>query len=187
MNKRVLSLMVALWLAVSLQADVLSSLRMFDHAEDYPSMIRHANDFFESREDDVLIVHRKDMILVRNSDIADVFDELCALGDRFDAWERQLAELEHKNSCLQEMIDVSDSVIHAPLFLYAPDGAALALSSAYGPDVHFHWAGLIRDGGLTEEGLIFLRDTIDLPTVFLDRKSTRRRGAFVAWLKSLVQ
>ena len=43
--------MVALWLAVSLQADVLSSLRLFDQAEDDPSMLRHAIDFFQQLEE----------------------------------------------------------------------------------------------------------------------------------------
>ena len=144
------------------------------YLDDSKVYVGPAGEYFESGDDDTLIVHRKDMILVRGVDVPNVFDELCAVIERFDAWELRIAELSVRRSALQDMVDASDDAFGVPLFLYAPDGHALALSSAYGPETHPHWAGLLRDGGLTEEGLRFLKETIDLPTVFLDKRPTRR-------------
>ena len=47
-----------------------------------------AKDFFKESVDDVLIMHRNDMIVVNGVSTEEVFDEVCDIIDRFNAWER---------------------------------------------------------------------------------------------------
>ena len=127
-----------------------------------------AKDFFKASVDDVLIMHRNDMIVVNGVSTEEVFDEVCDIIDRFNAWERKIEGMIGSEDGLQAMVDASRGIIEAPIFAYAPDGRAFAISSSYGPDLHWHWAEILENRGMTSAGIRRLRDQINLPEVWRD-------------------
>lgn len=127
-----------------------------------------AKDFFAESVDDVVIMHRNDMIVVNGASAEEVFDEVCDIIDRFNNWERSIEGLIGSESGLQDMVDASEEVLDAPVFVYAPDGRAFAISRSYSPDIHWHWAEILENRGITSAGIRKLRDWINLPEVWRD-------------------
>ncbi len=138
------------------------------HISDEAVYVCRAKDFFETSIDDVIIVHRNDMIIVNGVSTEEVFDEVCDVIDRFNDWERTIEGMIGDENGMQEMVDASKDVLEAPVFAYAPDGRAFAISSSYGPDLHWHWAEILENRGMTSAGIKRLRDQINLPEVWRD-------------------
>lgn len=130
--------------------------------------VGRASDFLEAKDDDSLIVHREDMILVRGVTFEYVFDELCVILDTYDIWEQSIEGFVTHEDGLQKMLDASAGILKVPAFVYAPDGRAFAISREYPPDVHWHWAEILEEGGISSERLRYLRDSINLPDVWKD-------------------
>ena len=135
-----------------------------------------AKDFFPASVDDVVIMHRNDMIVVNGVPTEEVFDEVCDIIDRFNSWERTIEGLIGSENGLQLMVDASDDVLGSPVFAYAPDGRAFAISSNYGADIHWHWAEILRDRAMTSAGIRRLRDMINLPEVWRDTYPQKRKS-----------
>ena len=131
--------------------------------------VGRAINYFESSEEDTLIVHRDDMILVRGVDTENVFNEICSIMETYDSWESTLASLVDQEDGMQHMVDASKSVLKAPCFVYAPDGHAFAISNGYSSDIHWHWAEILAHGGISSDRMRELRDSINLPEVWKDR------------------
>lgn len=138
------------------------------HISDEAVYVCRAKDFFEASVDDVIIVHRNDMIVVNGASTEEVFDEVCDIIDRFNDWERTIEGMIGDEDGLQKMVDASKDMLEAPVFAYAPDGRAFAISSAYGADLHWHWAEILENRGMTSAGIKRLRDQINLPEVWRD-------------------
>lgn len=138
------------------------------HLSDEAVYVCDAGEFCASQTDEVLVVHRNDMILIGEASPEEVFDEICDIIDEFNAWEKRLDELVGEEDGLQKMLDESADVLDAPGFAYAPDGRAFAISSAYGPDTHWHWAEILANNGMTSAGIARLRDRVNLPEVWRD-------------------
>lgn len=138
------------------------------HISDEAVYVCRAKDFFKSSIDEVIIVHRNDMIVVNEVSTEEVFDEVCDIIDRFNSWERTIEGLIVSENGLQEMVDASKDMLEAPVFAYAPDGRAFAISSSYGADLHWHWAEIMENRGMTSAGIKRLRDQINLPEVWRD-------------------
>lgn len=133
-----------------------------------------AQEFFESSENDSFIVHRYDMILVRQVEAEELFDTVCNIIDKFNDWDRQLSACLDSDNGLQEMIDRSRDVLNNPSYLYDPDGGILALASDYPASVHWHWKELIDNHGISEKRMKFFKDNINISNVFDDMVPTRR-------------
>ena len=146
------------------------------HISDEAVYVCRANDFFRWSVDDVIIVHRNDMIVVNGVLSEEVFDEVCDIIDRFNGWERTIEALIGTDNGLQAMVDASDGVLGAPVFAYAPDGRAFAISSNYHADTHWHWAEILRDRAMTSAGIKRLRDMINLPEVWRDTYPQKRKS-----------
>ena len=127
-----------------------------------------AFDYFEADNDDTIIVHRHDMILVRGVDTENVFNEICSILERYNHWESTIAGMVGHENGLQEMLDASKDVLQAPGYVYAHDGHAYAISQGYSPDVHWHWAEILNEKGMPSTRMRELRDTINLPEVWKD-------------------
>lgn len=119
-------------------------------------------------ENTAIIVHRNDLIVVNDADIGELFNEICSIIDRFNAWEHMLMEYVHQEDGLQKMIDDSDYIIQQPAFIYAPEGNAIAVSTKYSADIHWHWKEILDNHGLTEKRLKLLKQSIKLTDVFQD-------------------
>ena len=146
------------------------------HITDEAVYVCRAKDFFAESVDDVVIMHRNDMIVVNGVAAEEVFDEVCDIIDRFNGWERTVEGLIGSENGLQDMVDASDDVLGAPVFVYAPDGRAFAISSNYSPDTHWHWAEILRDRAMTSAGIRRLRDMVNLPEVWRDTYPQKRKS-----------
>ena len=133
-----------------------------------------AKGFFESADADSFIVHRYDMILVRQVEAEELFDTVCNIIDKYNEWDRQLSACLDDENGLQKMIDRSRDVLQNPSYLYDPDGAILAMASDYPASVHWHWKELIDNHGISEKRMKFFKDNINISTVFDDMVPTRR-------------
>ena len=65
-----------------------------------------------------------------------------------------------------------DSIFENPMFIYAPDGKSLAMSSHYPPEINWHWAEILENNGLSEDRMKTLRDQSNLTRVFKDLTPT---------------
>lgn len=132
------------------------------------------SEFFASSENNALIVHRNDMILVHNADPEEVFNDVSTIVDTYQKWDARLTECASRSDGLTQMLAESSFFLRNPSFIYAPDGKAIAIAPGYPPSIHWHWAEILRQQGLTEERLENLQETIDLTNVFRDRTPTIR-------------
>ena len=138
--------------------------------------IGSARDYFEAGEDDALIVHRRDMILVKQISPEEVFDEVCSIIERFNIWDQRLCDLIESPMGLQRMIDISKDVLNNASYIYSPLGEILAIASDYPSSVHWHWKELIDNNGLSEKRLKYLKDNIHLSAVFEDSVPVKRKS-----------
>lgn len=138
--------------------------------------IGSAGEFFDSAENDTLIVHRYDMILIHNTEPEEAFNEVSSIMERFQKWESELKNCCNSKNGLREMLRNSAWILQNPAFIYAPDGRALAISPDYPASIHWHWAEILKNNGLTEERMEKLQESIDLTNVFLDREPTTRNS-----------
>ena len=113
--------------------------------------IGSAGEFFDSAENDTLIVHRYDMILIHNTEPEEAFNEVSSIIERFQKWESDLKNCCNSKNGLREMLRNSAWILQNPAFIYAPDGRALAISPDYPASIHWHWAEILKNNGLTEE------------------------------------
>jgi len=144
------------------------------YLDEYTVYAGAANNYFEAEEDDTVIAHRSDMILVRGVGTENVFDEVCSIIERYRFWENELAALVDHNRGLQKMLDCSKDILKAPCYVYAPDGHAYAISGDYPRDIHWHWAEILDNGGITSDRMKTLRDSINLPDVWKDTFPKKR-------------
>ena len=135
-----------------------------------------AGEYFDAGDEDAIIVHRRDMILVNQTDPEELFDEVCSIIERFNIWQQRLMDLMDSENGLQRMIDLSRSLLQNPSFVYSPTGEILAMASDYPASVHWHWKELIDNRGLSEKRLKYLKDNIQLSAVFEDTVPVRRNS-----------
>ena len=133
-----------------------------------------AREFFDSAENDSIVVHRHDMILVKQVEAEELFDTVCNIIDKYTAWDRQLSACLDEENGLQEMIDLSRDVLQNPSYLYDPNGDIMAIAGDYPASVHWHWKELIDNHGITEKRMKFFKDNINISSVFDDVIPTRR-------------
>lgn len=135
-----------------------------------------AGEYFEAGDEDAIIVHRRDMILVKQVDPEELFDEVCSIIEKFNIWQQRLADLINTEDGLQRMIDLSSDILRNPSYIYSPTGEILAMASAWPASVHWHWKELIDNKGLSEKRLKYLKDNIHLSAVFEDTMPVRRKS-----------
>jgi len=152
--------------------------RLFlDENDDSQSvLVGTGRDFFRT-DVDVVIANGYDMILVREAELETVFDEVCNIIDRYQAWEDALRNAVHQENGLQVMIDSSYPLIRHAMFVYGRDGKAIAISSHFPPSTHWLWGEILEAKGLTSQRMLSLKDDIELTTVFQDEKPTVRASS----------
>ena len=134
--------------------------------------IGNEGEFFAGVEGNTIIVHRNDMILVKDAEPQEVFNEVSSIMEMYQRWDEALEICGDKSNGLTEMLAASAEIFQNPAFIYAPDGKALAISQGYPPSIHWHWAEILEHRGLTEERMGYLQKAIGLTDVFQDRTPT---------------
>ncbi len=132
------------------------------------------SNFFYTEENDVIVVHQHDIILIQNVEPEEVFNEICCIIDHFSSWENALRDCMKEKDGLTKMIDLSKEILKNPSYIYAPDGEILAIASDYPASTHWHWKELLDNSGLTEKRMEMLKETIHLTDVFKDTFPTIR-------------
>lgn len=143
-----------------------------------PDMVYVGNEseYFDKGSDsqNTLIVHRHDMIVVRDTDPEEIFAEICSIIERYEKWEEKLKKCLKMDNGLTAMIDCSREFIKNPSYIYAPDGRALAFASGFPKDINSHWRELLENNGLTDDRMEYLKQKISLSNVFQDMFPTIR-------------
>lgn len=137
------------------------------------------SEFFGGEKQNTLIVHRHDMILVRDADPEEVFEEICCIIEDFAHWEEELNKCMKQEDGLTRMINCSKDLLQNPSYIYAPDGRALALASSkdFPLDIYWHWREIHENNGLTDMRMESLKRSIDLSSVFQDSYPTIRTSS----------
>ena len=111
-----------------------------------------------------------------NEFVADILitfsNEVSSIMERFQKWESELKNCCNSKNGLREMLRNSAWILQNPAFIYAPDGRALAISPDYPASIHWHWAEILKNNGLTEERMEKLQEHI---TETWDREKVKRR------------
>ena len=136
-------------------------------------------EFFDGHDNNTLIVHRHDMILVRDAEPEEVFEEICCIIEDYAHWEEELKSCMKMDDGLTRMINCSKDFLQNPSYIYAPDGRALALASSedFPLDIYWHWKEIHDNGGLSEMRMEYLKKNIDLSRVFQDLYPTIRTSS----------
>lgn len=135
--------------------------------------VGHATSFFDTETTTTLVVNRRDMLLIKDTDPEDVFNEICQIMDRLQCWEQKLKDYLDMEDGLQKMLACSREIIGNPAYVYGPDGSILAIT----PDkkgTHWVWDEILEDNGLSPSRMRYLKDHIQLSEVFKDTYPTRR-------------
>lgn len=136
-------------------------------------------EFFDGHDNNTIIVHRHDMILVRDTEPEEVFEEICCIIEDFAHWEEELNKCLKLDDGLTRMLDCSRKFLNNPSYIYAPDGRALAFASSsdFPLDIHWHWKEIHENDGLSEMRMEYLKKHIDLSSVFSDMYPTIRTSS----------
>lgn len=145
---------------------------VYSFLNDRTVYVGEAASFFYGDQEGTIIVHRKDFLLIPNTDPEEVFNEVCSILDLYHDWERNLNVLLSSDNGLTAMLDSSREIFGNPMFIYAPDGQSLAISTSYDKNIHWHWKEIIENHGLSEERLKDLKNTSNLTRVFQDLSPT---------------
>lgn len=132
--------------------------------------VGNESEFFGGEERNTLIVHRHDMILVRDTDPEEVFEEICCIIEDYSHWEEELKSCMKREDGLTHMINCSKKFLNNPSYIYAPDGRALAKASVedFPLDIYWHWREIHENNGLTDMRMEYLKKEISLSRVFQD-------------------
>lgn len=144
------------------------------HLNENAVYVGKSDNFFYTAEGSAIVVHQHDLIIVRNVEPEELFNDICYIIDRFTEWEQHLKDCMEQKDGLTRMIDVSKDILKNPSYVYAPDGEMLAIASDYAPSTHWHWKELLDNRGLTEERMQDLKQSIHLTEVFKDMFPTIR-------------
>lgn len=129
--------------------------------------IGRAISFFEADENTSIVVHQRDMLLIRNAEPEDVFNEICHIMDNFKKWDQELEAFVNQENGLQKMLSLSRKILGNPAYIYGPDGKILAITEDKG-DIHWVWKEILDDRGISVHRMKYLKENIHLSEVFKD-------------------
>lgn len=124
------------------------------------------------------IVNRYDMIKIESSDTDLIFNEILTAIDYFNSWESNLNDTVLLQDGLQKMLDQSAELLGVPTFLYNTSGEVLAISKNFKPDIHWHWAELLKERRISDERFQKFKTIGDFTHVFTDKVPTFHQSAF---------
>lgn len=126
----------------------------------------------------VMIAHRHDIIQIKNADTDEIFNEVFNALECFNRWEETLLEVCSAEDGLQRMLNVSESILCSPTFLYDSAGEILAITDSYPPDINEHWAELLQNRRIPDTTLRKFKSSGNFTHVFTDREPKMRASAF---------
>lgn len=92
-----------------------------------------------NKEESAVLCNGRDMIILQGRDTNEILNDLLAVFDFYNSWEKSLWEASAHKS-FQQIIDLGDSVLGNPMMLSDMDGKVLAMSSAFvDEDLNEYW------------------------------------------------
>ncbi|MCD8148592.1 MAG: helix-turn-helix domain-containing protein [Clostridiales bacterium] len=101
-------------------------------------------DLFSSGSENVICVHRNDILLFPTDDIEEILNSVLSAFDFYSKWTTQLLEAISSGSLVSDLLRLTEPVITQPIFVLDSSQCLLAMSSQYGiGDVDAQWDSLI--------------------------------------------
>lgn len=135
-----------------------------------------------------VLCNGRDMIILQGRDTNEILNDLLAVFDFYNSWEKSLWEASAHKS-FQQIIDLGDHVLNNPMMVSDMDGNVLAMSSAYvDEDINEYWIESRNSGHIptailgapmhTPDGQ--LSSWTDTPAVYLMPDGTKTIGSFLS-------
>lgn len=130
----------------------------------------------------------RDTVLLQCTDTNEILNDILAVFDFYNAWERSLLEASmHKN--IQKIIDIGNTVLENPMMVVDMDGKVLAMSSSYiNDDINDYWiesrstgyipTAVLGTPLLTADGK--QNSWTDTPQIYFMPDGTKIIGAFIS-------
>jgi sugar diacid utilization regulator len=93
--------------------------------------VGRSNDFFKDNRSSVILVHRKDVAIVNETDVSVVLNKLVSIFDKYHAWEKQLLDAMRKVNPYQSVLEAAHEVFRCPMFFGHKDLRIYALTEQY--------------------------------------------------------
>lgn len=130
----------------------------------------------------------RDMIILQGRDTNEILNDLLAVFDFYNSWEKSLWEASAHKS-FQQIIDLGDRVLNNPMMVSDMDGNVLAMSTAYvDDDINEYWTESRNSGHVptailgapmrTTDGN--LSSWTDTPAVYILPDGTKTIGSFLS-------
>lgn len=135
-----------------------------------------------------VLCNGRDMIVLQGRDTNEILNDLLAVFDFYNSWEKSLWEASAHKS-FQQIIDLGDSVLGNPMMVSDMDGNVLAMSSTYvDDDINEYWIESRNSGHVptailgtpmrTLDGK--LSSWTDTPAVYILPDGTKTIGTFLS-------
>lgn len=129
----------------------------FDNDATYPNL----------GSETAVLANGRDMIVLQGRDVNEILNDLLAVFDFYNAWEKNLWEASAHKS-FQQILDLGDAVLENPMMVADMDGNVLAMSSTFlAEDINDYW--------------IESRATGRIPTAVLGSPLYNQEGALSSW------
>lgn len=137
--------------------------------------------------DSIVLANGSDMVVLYGQDANEIMNDLLAVFDFYNSWEKALWEASARKS-FQQIIDLGDSVLENPMVVADMDGNVLAMSSAFvDENLNEYWTEARTSGRIPasvlgapqykQDGT--LSSWSDRPEIFLRPDGTRTIGTYL--------
>jgi hypothetical protein len=121
----------------------IESIRVFAYEEtlsvDYV-YIGSSNDFFDDKRDRVLLIHRRDIIFVDETDVSVVLNRVIRIFDKYRNWYDRINSARHGTDPFQNILDVAHEAFNCPMFIGHRNLRIYALTEQYREhEVYIGW------------------------------------------------
>ncbi len=97
----------------------IDGLRIFSNEEGVSRdnvYIGRCSEFFGSDDDSVLLVHGRDIIIIKNADFTDILNCVIGVFDKYRDWDTRISAACNDPNPFQAVLDVAHEIIESPMF-----------------------------------------------------------------------
>lgn len=129
----------------------IENVRLYNHHGENADFSRdtlyvgRACDYYDTSSNSVVCRYTESTLLFDTDDLTSIFNEILNCFRYYEKWEQQMALLIEQGCTLTELLDLSDSILQNPLFVFDSSDSTLAYSSAYeDEDIDEAWTYLVH-------------------------------------------
>lgn len=137
--------------------------------------VAKSEDYFHTGEDSVLIVHRRDMILIPGADVSEVFNQVSNLLEDMIRWDGKLAEYQSDKDGITKMLESCRRYLNGAFYVYAFGGNTLGLVPSRPGNSPF-WNAMLQSRDMSYERMDILDQIVDFSELDSDLVPTLREA-----------